>query len=75
MDVFSKEHDSTIAVSEVGCSAGSVHGLVDDFDFFDIFIFLKVEVGISAVDYSAQCTTLFNIFLIEEVVKIMKHLV
>lgn len=62
-NIVREEHDSAVTVSEVSGGLGCVHGLVDDFYFLDIFIFLIIEVGVGRIDNGSQSTGFFNVLL------------
>jgi hypothetical protein len=68
-NIVREKHNSTVSVSEIGSCFGGVHGLVDDFYFFYIFIFFIVEVCVGWVDDDTQGTSFFDVFLAQKVIK------
>jgi hypothetical protein len=74
-DIFGEEENSAVTVSEVSGGFGCVHGLVDDFYFLDILIFLIIEVGVGRVNNGTKSTGFFDVDLGQNVVKSSKLLV
>jgi hypothetical protein len=60
LDLGRVEEDSEVGVLVVGVEAGSVVGIVDQFDLLDVLGLGLIEVGIGGVDDHAHRASLGN---------------